>query len=181
MSGRGRLVLIVTAAAAAFVGLQATAEPPAMKPEGRAAVLQKLTDCRKIAEPDKRLACYDEAAAGLDQAEAKGDIVVVDRNQARQVRRQAFGFHLPSISLFERGEKPEEVDTITSTVASARQNGAGKWVVQLEDGAVWVQIDADELFSDPKPGMPVRIKRAAMGSYLMIIGSNRGMRVHRTE
>ena len=169
----GAVLLMAGAGAALAQGV--------LKPEGRAEVLQKLTDCRKIAEPDKRLACYDQAAATLDQAEAKGDIVVVDRNQARQVRRQAFGFHLPSISLFERGEKPEEVDTITSTVASARQNGAGKWVIQLEGGAVWVQIDADELFTDPKPGMPVRIKRASMGSYLMIIGNNRGMRVHRTE
>ena len=30
--------------------------------------------------------------------------MVVDRDQARQVRRQAFGFSLPSISLFEKGE-----------------------------------------------------------------------------
>ena len=82
--------------------------------------MQQLLDCRKLADSAARLACYDKAAATMDQAEAKGDIVVVDREQARKVRRQAFGFTLPSITLFERGEKPEEISTMNeTTVVSA--------------------------------------------------------------
>ena len=53
-----------------------------------------------------RLACFDAAAARLDEAEKKGDIVVVDRRQAQEVRRQAFGFTLPSLTLFDRGRGP---------------------------------------------------------------------------
>ena len=79
--------------------------------EERAKELQQLIDCRKIADPTQRLACFDQAASSLDQAEAKGDIVVVNREQARKVRRQAFGFTMPSISLFERGEKPEDISS----------------------------------------------------------------------
>lgn len=164
----------------AAAGLTAQAAPE-VKPEGRAAVLQKVIDCRKLADGAARLACYDAAVTSLDQAEAKGDVVVVDREQARKVRRQAFGFSLPSISLFERGESKEQIENIASTVRSARQNGAGKWVVELADGGTWLQVDNNELFSDPKPGQPVKVRHASLGSFLMTIGNGSAIRVHRIE
>ena len=151
------------------------------KAEGRAAIVQKLVDCRKIADGAARLACYDEAATALDQAEAKGDIVVVDRDQARKVRRQAFGFSLPSISLFEKGETQEELENITGVVQTARQNGMGQWIIKLEDGAVWAQIDANEVFKTPKQGMAVKIRKASLGSYLMTVDNQRAFRARRTE
>ena len=157
------------------------AAPPAVKAEGRAQELQKLIDCRKIADNAARLACFDAAAAAIDQAEAKGDIVVVDREQARKVRRQAFGFTLPSLSLFERGEKPEELNTIEGVVAAFKQNGAGKWVIRLEDGATWVQVDTNDLGTDPKIGEPVKIRRAALGSYILSLPHQRSFRAHREE
>ncbi|TAJ69190.1 MAG: hypothetical protein EPO51_24475 [Phenylobacterium sp.] len=168
----------VALAAAALCGPAANAQP---KPEARSAMLQKLVDCRKLTDESARLACYDQATVALDQAEAKGDIVVVDREQARKVRRQAFGFSVPSITLFERGESKEELENTTGVVAVARINGAGKWVIKLEDGAVWTQVDANELFRDPKPGMPVKIRQASMGSFLMTVDNTRAFRARRTE
>lgn len=155
------------------------AAPP--KPEARAEVLQKLLDCRKLSDDPARLACYDARAGAMDQAEAKGDIVVVDREQARTVRRQAFGFSLPSLDLFQRGEAPGEVDKVLLKVESARRDGGGKWVLRL-DGQVWRQIDTAELTRDPKVGATVRIRRASMGSFLLSPeGSNSAIRVHRDE
>jgi len=130
--------------------------------------LQRLIDCRKIADNTARLACFDAAAAAMDQAEAKGDIVVVDREQARAVRKQAFGFTLPSLAIFERGEKPEQIDHVSGVIAAARADANGKWVLRLEDGAVWRQIDGDAPHRDPKAGMPVEVKSATLGSYLLI-------------
>jgi len=110
--------------AAAGVLIAALSAPPILAapapaaPTDRAKELQQLIECRKLTDPTQRLACYDQAATVLDQAEAKGDIVVVNREQARKVRRQAFGFTLPSISLFERGEKPEEINTVQGKVAA---------------------------------------------------------------
>ncbi len=151
----------------------------APKPPSRAAVLQGLLDCRSQGENAARLACYDKAAAAMDQAETKGDIVVVDRAQAQEVRKQAFGFTLPSLSLFDRGERPEPIDRVTGMVALARQGADGKWIVRLEDGAVWRQIDADPLTRDPRPGMSVVIRSAAMGSFLMNIDNQGSFRAHR--
>jgi hypothetical protein len=177
-----RLASAALLAAAMAAGAASAAPPPAgLSANSRAQVLQSLSDCRKLTDNAARLACYDAATASLEQAEAKGDIVVVDRDQARKVRRQAFGFTLPSLSMFEKGEKQEDIDNTTGTVAAARQNGARKWVIKLEDGAVWTQVDATELFSDPKAGDPVRIKKAAMGSYLMVVGKNGAIRAHRQE
>lgn len=170
-------VLIATLAASAAP----LAAPAPVTPQERAAELQRLIDCRKITDPTQRLACYDQAAGALDQAEAKGDIVVVNREQARKVRRQAFGFTMPSITLFERGEKPEEVATADGVIASAHKALTGKWVIKLQDGATWSQTDLTEIPLDPKPGQTVKIKRAAMGSYMMTIGNQRAVRVHRDE
>lgn len=156
----------------------AAAQP---KADSRAETVRKLMDCRKVADDAGRLACFDQAAAALDQAEAKGDVVIVDREQARQVRRQAFGFALPSISMFEKGETREVLDNVTGVVDSARQNGAGKWVVKLKDGAVWTQVDANELHRTPKAGMSVTIRQASLGSFMMSVDGGGAFRVRRVE
>ena len=180
---RARTLALTAGLIAALAAAPLFAAPPP-KPaaaEGRAAELQKLLDCRKVADNAQRLACFDTAAQAFDQAEAKGDIVVVNREQARKVRRQAFGFTLPSLSLFERGEKPEEIDTIKAKVSAVRQNGAGKWVVRLEDGAVWVQVDTNDVTPDPQVGEEVEIRRAALGSYMLVLPHHRSFRAHRQE
>ncbi|WP_296595623.1 hypothetical protein [Phenylobacterium sp.] len=168
------------AVAAAICALGATAEAQP-KAEPRSAMLQKLVDCRKITDEAGRLACYDQATAALDQAEAKGDIVVVDREQARKVRRQAFGFSMPSLSLFEKGETQEEIQNVQGVVAEARINNAGKWVIKLQDGATWAQVDPGELHRNPKPGMTVKIRQASLGSYLMSIDNMGAFRARRVE
>ncbi len=168
-------------AAALAAGPVAAAAPAAPRAEGRAQALQRLTDCRKLTDGVQRLACFDQAAAALDQAEAKGDIVVVDRDQARKVRRQAFGFTLPSLAMFERGEKPEDLDNLPGKVAASRQNSAGKWVIRLEDGATWVQVDSNEVPNAPQAGDPVTIRKAAMGSYMLSLGHHIAFRAHRSE
>jgi hypothetical protein len=153
---------------------------PAAKPN-RAAVLQGLLDCRAKTDSADRLACFDAAAARMDQAEAKGDIVVVDREQARTVRKQAFGFILPSLSLFDRGEKPEQIDHYSGVIALARTNGSGRWTIRLEDGAVWNQIDGNPPNRDPKTGMKVEIRAAVMGSYMMSVDGQGAFRAHREQ
>jgi hypothetical protein len=123
-------------------------------------------DCRKLTDNAARLACYDQAAAALDQAEAKGDVVVVDREQARKVRKQAFGFTLPSISIFAKGESQEEVDNSTawSPRPARRRRPLGDQAGGrrgLEPGRRRGAVQV------PKPGMKVKIRKAALGSYMM--------------
>ncbi|HEY3695890.1 hypothetical protein [Phenylobacterium sp.] len=152
------------------------AEPQA---KGRVPVLQGLLDCRKVAADAARLACYDAAAGAMDQAEAKGDVVVVDREQARTVRHQGFGFNLPSLAIFDRGETPEDIRRVALKVLAASRDGNGKWTVTVEGGQVWRQIDTGDFTVTPREGMTANIRQAMMGSYIMSIGGHAGVRVHR--
>ncbi|HYG27720.1 MAG TPA: hypothetical protein VD906_12525 [Caulobacteraceae bacterium] len=146
----------------------------------RAGELQAIVDCRAIADNVARLACFDAAAARLDEAEAKGEVVVLDQAQRREARREAFGFSMPSFDLFNRGETPEKMDRETFKVVRAWEvGGGGQWAMELDSGAVWRQIDQERLLRRPKAGTSVEIRSAAMGSFLMNVDGQRAIRVRR--
>ena len=156
---------------------EASAQP---KARDRAVTVQKLMDCRTVTESAARLACYDTAAAALDIAEAKGEIVVVEKEQMKAVRKQAFGFTLPTLNLFERGEKAA-VETLSATVKTAHQRGDGAWVLELEDGAVWVQTDTEALPRDARKGSTIEIRKASMGSFFINVDKQRAIRATRSK
>jgi hypothetical protein len=165
-------------AALAALATPAVAQP---KPASRAEIVQKFADCRDKPGDAAQLACYRQAADALVRAEAAGDIVVVDREGARKVRRQAFGLSLPSLSLFDKGESEAELSTLAGQVRGARQDATGRWILQLDSGATWTQVDATPLRWPPKAGMPVIISKAALGSYKMKIGDQHAVRAKRIE
>jgi hypothetical protein len=154
-------------------GRACPAEAPA-----RAPAMQSVLDCRAIADGTQRLACFDKAVGDMAKAEQTGDLVTIDREQRKTVRRQAFGLTLPSLAMFDKGEKPEETNRIDVTLARASRNGAGKWVFVLDDGAVWRQIDDGELDPPPRPGQKAVIRRAVLGSYMIHLEGS-AIRVHR--
>jgi crotonobetainyl-CoA:carnitine CoA-transferase CaiB-like acyl-CoA transferase len=158
----------------------AVASDPAPAPS-RAEVLKALTACRAIADPTARLDCFDKAAAAVDQAEASGEVVVIDRAQAQAARRQAFGFSLSALSILNRAATRDEVNTLNSTAAEAYRNSDGKWVIVLEDGAHWRQIDEADLSRSPHQGSVIRIRHASLGSFVMNIDGQPYIRVHRDE
>ena len=162
------------------IGLAAFALAPAGAEE-RPAIFKGLMDCKAMTDPSERLACYDAAVGALDSAEQKGDIVVVDREQAKAVRRQAFGFSLPSLSIFDRTGRPEEVEQVTAQVERAYLNPNAKWVVVLEDGAVWEQIDNQPVPRRPRAGSKAEIRRAALGSFFMNLDGQRAVRARRVR
>lgn len=150
--------------------------------EKRPAALRQLIDCQGIREAAARLACYDAKVAALDIAEKKQDLVVLDRAQVRETRRSLFGFPLPKLGIFgDRTEKEieaEDVSEIESAVRTARSLANGNWSISLVLGSgVWETTT--ELAVSPKYGDKVRIKKAALGSYLGSVGANRGVRFRR--
>lgn len=172
--------LKLTALGLATLALAGAANAAEPKAAARTAVFQNLMDCKGKTEAAERLACYDAAVATLDVAEQKGDIVVVDRDQARAARKQAFGFTLPSLAMFERGETPEALDRVTSKVTKAYQGGDRKWVVELEDGAVWIQNDSEILARAPRAGSKAEIRKATMGFFMNLDGQ-RAVRARRVK
>ena len=145
------------------------------------AVAKAISDCRKVADRDARLDCYDKASEAFEQAQTSGQVVVVDREQVRAVKRQAFGFSMPSLTLFARGPKEEQVDRITVKLAAAHQELNSRWVMTTEDQAVWRQIDDNELYIPPHAGSTVAIRKASLGSYFCNVDGQNAVRCTRSQ
>jgi hypothetical protein len=173
------LPVIALALAAGAVASAAFAAPKTEKAEAkRAAVLQSVADCRALTQDAARLACFDKAVAALDQAESKGQVVVIDREQVKTVRRQAFGLTLPAFTLFDRGPKEDQVDRITIELAQAYQS-AGKWIFVSTENVVWAQMDDEPINDDPHPGSKVAIRKAVLGSFFCNVDGQRAVRCER--
>jgi len=169
---------VVSAAAGVLLALAAFDVAAGPAPP-RPAAIQAVVDCRKLTDAGARLACYDTAVAAMTQAEDNGDLVSLDRAQRSVVRRQAFGLTLPSLSIFDRGERPEGLDRVEETLADATHDAEGKWVFRMQDGAVWRQIDDYDLSRAPHPGSAIVIKKAMLGSFMMNVDGQPALRVHR--
>ena len=176
-----RATSAVCGLAAAGIALAGQAARAAVPEPSRASVVQALSDCRKIAESDARLACYDKAADALDQAQAQGQVVVIDRAQAREVRRQAFGFNIPSIKLFNRGPKEEAVDKISVKLSGAHRGPDGNWVMTTTEDAVWRQTDGQSLLNDPHAGSTLDVRHGLMGSFFCKVDGQFAMRCARSQ
>ena len=174
---RAQVFVIVIAGALTTAGTSVVAQQSAGS--ARPEVLSSLTACRTVADSGQRLACYDRAASALDTAERAGDVVVVDRAQVTAARRQAFGFSLPSLTLFDRGDRVEAIIEIETTLTRGTQLGDGTWVFTLADGSSWRQIDTGRAAFRNRPGQPVRVRMASMGSFMLTVDRSPAIRVKR--
>lgn len=162
----------------ALVGLAtAHAKPPAL-PSAAPQVVQALVDCRQITDGAARLQCYDTATSALQTAQTRGDVVVVDREQVRAVRRQAFGLAMPSLNLFPHA-KDETPDRVTFVLARAFQAGDGRWRMVSEEGAEWSQSESEPLFADPRAGSRLEVRRGALNGYFCKLDGQSAFRCRR--
>lgn len=170
-------------AAAVLAALPAAAfAQRAEEAQQRPELFEALVRCRALADDAARLQCFDAAAANLQQAAERRELVVVDRQQVRESRRRLFGLALPRLPIFggDGDDEEDEIDSIESQVASASQIEFGRWLVRLEDGSTWVQTDNEILAGRPRPGQPVRVSRAALGTFMMRVNNQPGIRVRRS-
>jgi hypothetical protein len=171
-----------------FAGFAVVASAQQQQPQGTAPanpeVLEHVYACATITDEHQRLACYDAAVGNLHEAQNRGDVVAVDRQQVERVNREAFGFSLPSLpNIFGRhgGNAPEAATAQDMTIARVQRLSTGRAVFTMSNGQVWTQID-DENSRNVRPGGDVTIRTAMMGSFLMSVkAGGPSIRVHRTE
>ena len=140
-----------------------------------------LLECRQIADPQARLACFDKQTAVLADADAKHQIVVADKAEVQRTQRGLFGFALPSSTILGSDGSQEQVKRLDTTVVSARLGRDGGWIVALSEGGTWQQMDSRELPLSPKPGQKVVITRGALGSYLVSVDGQPAMKMRRIQ
>ena len=178
MTRSPRLTLLALGATAFAPALALAAPAPKVE---QAPAVQAIIQCRAMTDTAQRLACFDGAAARLDDAQAKGDVVTIDRAQRRTLRRETFGFALPSLSIFDKGDPAEETSSLALKVTHVSQDTLGHWQIELEGGQLWSQTDSEVLARDPKPGSQAEIKKGALGSFDMKLDGQKSIRVRRSR
>ncbi len=178
---RASFALALIAGAALVAG----ASPSAAQVSQDAAAadyLGGLKQCRAVAEPSARLACFDEAAAAILAAADTGEVQIVDREAVRETRRSLFGFSLPKLGIFgsndDEGERLEK--TMQSEITGVQRLDSDSWRIAIAEGSVWQVSDAHRGFK-PRVGAPVEFERAAMGSYWVRVDGQIGVKGRRVE
>ena len=170
---------ILLGSVAALIGSAPALAAKKPSEPARAAVVQAVSDCRKLTDDAFRLACYDKAAASFDQAEQQGQVVVIDREQVKTVRRQTFGLTLPAFTVFNKGPKEDHVDNVLLTLETVTQEPGGKWVMTDADGVTWAQTDSDFVETPPHKGSTLKVRSGSLGSYFCNIDGQRAIRCQR--
>jgi transcriptional regulator of heat shock response len=123
---------------------------------------QELVRCRAVVNEGARLRCYDVIALSTEGAALAPEV--------------AGTFGLP---VREPGLSAQSA-VLDGVIRSASVTVEG-WVVVLEDGSVWRQIDSARNAVEPVPGGRVTIRRAALGSYRLSFSRNAGFKVRRIK
>ncbi|MSQ91925.1 MAG: hypothetical protein EXR87_03185 [Gammaproteobacteria bacterium] len=125
-----------------------------------------LSACRAEQDDARRLACYDRE---------------VDRQvPPPAAAEERFGYEgaLARKEQDELRKEEPELAELHSKAAGISTRPNGTLVITLENGQVWRQ-NAPESYFPLKIGDPVRIRPAAMGSFLLFGNSRRSIRVTR--
>lgn len=188
-------------AAAAFV----VCVPIASQAGVRDDVLRAMNQCAAVADKDQRLACFDQLAPQVKAALAETPIAgppTVEQQKSwfgfdfgnlfggapppsQQMTPQQFGGENLPPPPPKPGETPPPgpIDSITANVTDYAINPSGKFVIFLEGGEVWQEIQGDaERANFKKKDNTVLISRGLMGSYnLQLNGSNKVFKVKRIK
>ena len=149
--------------------------------------------CKDIAADTERLACYDAAVGRLKAAEEAGEVKTFTREDVEQVKRESFGFAIPSLPKLAFGskdadgkDKPDELKEVTFTIKSVKKEmdpvrrTSERVRVTLENGQVWVQTD-DKKVRVKKNMQEARISEGTFGSYKMKLDGGLAFRVERVK
>jgi len=160
-------------------------------------VAADLRHCASVEAPDVRLACYDALArrsptppAGPVTASAAPPATATSAvplpppapasptspapGAAARNGEDTFGLSAAKL----HPVAATGPDSIQATVSGISFDQTGHAKVRLDNGQAWAVSEPD---ADLQRGQPVTIKRASLGSYLLVTADRHSYRVRRTE
>jgi hypothetical protein len=123
-----------------------------------------IANCRGQADAATRLTCYDQLFGA--PATTTGSTPTMPAPVSAR-----FGFH-------GQGGGPAEPKALAFIVARVDRRPAGEFVVTFEDGQVWQQTELNSRI-DIQRGDQVVIRKAALGSFLLVSRAGLSTRVKR--
>lgn len=195
------LIHALSISCAAALLLAATAPCQAATPA------QAVLACRRIAQPARRLECFDHAsarlAASLSAARPTSHTPVARISPAQSAApeaavaatrpppapavkslsaEQAFGLSDRELTAHEVavGALPKPISRITATLRSITTAADGRWIFTLSNGQVWVQDYRNHQLLVSR-GQRVSISRQLFGSYWMQLPDDTGCKVERVR
>jgi hypothetical protein len=162
---------------------------------------EDMARCAAISAPDARLACYDtlahrppekvsRAAAATPPSPAPAAPAAAPAVIAPAAAAAA-PIHAPvaatpnpadpknfGLSAVQQHTADLGPKSITAHISIVSSNQAGQTFVVLDSGQTWTVMDNDGRLA---AGDAVTLKRAALGSFLMVAPSNHSYRVRRTK
>ncbi len=145
--------------------------------------LSFLYECAEISDVEQRLKCYDTKVGRLRIAEQNKEIVAVDVKVAQKIKKEAFGFHMPSLGKLGLPKlgSDKNIDAVTLKVKSIR-TAAFKHIITLENGQVWKEVGPHQKRL-PKGDLTAIIKSKTLGSFMLSLNNGKytsgAMRVRR--
>lgn len=138
--------------------------PVLMMATAAAAAAQDIEQCRQIADPDARLACFDRITQAPRPAESETEPVPDPAER-----------DLPQASMPE----PRASAQVASTIAGVRYREQQKMVFRLANGQIWIQA-APRLLRI-REGDAVTIERGSVGGHLLRTADGTTTRVRRLQ
>ncbi len=156
-------------------------------------LLRSLRNCATLTDAPARLACYDRLAP---QFQPQAQTAAPAPPPTKEEKESWFGLsnllgggeEKPQAKPEQFGEeriektpeqleeaKKDEIDSITAKLSDYATNAYGKFIVFLDNGQVWTQLQADSgkaHFARNPKDVTVTVERAFLGSYSMTISDN---------
>jgi hypothetical protein len=163
-----------------------------------------LGKCAAIGDAQARLACYDDLARSVNPPAPSMSIAAPaapiapvvaapaakpsnfgENGIAPQTSPDQFGSERLPPPPAQDTQAPKEIDSITATLTEYAKNPFGKFIVFLDNGQVWRQLQGDSgeaRFNRNPKDNKVTISRALFGSYSMLLnGSAKTYKVERIK
>ena len=178
--GRAMKYLKITISSVALASGCVLLGGPALAQDEAPDYLDRLAQCRQIAEPEERLACYDREVGAVVAAGEQGEVRIVDSEDVRQTRRKLFGFSIPK-NLFGSDDGDDQLDELETTITRVQRSGRSDYLITTEEGSVWRIANPPMRFAPPKAGQRVVFKTAALGSFFIRVNGQIGVKGVRVQ